>query len=151
MKAGHAALVGRGAGRGGLVGRGSEALVAQEALDARGVLDEGAELYPAPTGGTVLDVDAEGQAHELGPSEVAAAGADHEGALPGYNPRYHGRPSYHPILARWAEVDAVVGARLRPGDTSLGEQPHASEPKQPSGTCGIHTSATVTATGARQG
>ena len=44
-----------------------------------------------------------------------------EGALPGSNPRYHGRPSYHPILARIAETDTVLGARLRPGDTSLGE------------------------------
>ncbi|XXY44838.1 transposase [Sorangium sp. So ce269] len=44
-----------------------------------------------------------------------------EGALPGPNPRYHGRPSYHPILARVAEVDAIVGAKLRPGDTSFGE------------------------------
>jgi hypothetical protein len=43
-----------------------------------------------------------------------------EGALPGPNPRYHGRPSYHPILARIAETDTVLGARLRPGDTSLG-------------------------------
>jgi hypothetical protein len=46
---------------------------------------------------------------------------DHEGALPGYNPRYHGRPSYHPILARCADTDTVVGAKLRPGDTSFGE------------------------------
>jgi hypothetical protein len=46
---------------------------------------------------------------------------DHEGALPGPNPRYHGRPSYHPILARCAETDTVVGAKLRPGDTSFGE------------------------------
>ncbi len=46
---------------------------------------------------------------------------DHEGAVPGYNPRYHGRPSYHPILARCAEVDSVVGAKLRPGDTSFGD------------------------------
>lgn len=44
-----------------------------------------------------------------------------EGALPGSNPRYHGRPSYHPILARVAETDTVLGARLRPGDTALGE------------------------------
>ncbi|AUX38803.1 uncharacterized protein SOCE26_001810 [Sorangium cellulosum] len=44
-----------------------------------------------------------------------------EGALPGPNPRYHGRPSYHPILARIAEADAIVGAKLRPGDTSCGE------------------------------
>jgi Transposase DDE domain group 1 len=46
---------------------------------------------------------------------------DHEGALPGPNPRYHGRPSYHPILARCAETDTVVGGKLRPGDTSFGE------------------------------
>jgi hypothetical protein len=44
-----------------------------------------------------------------------------EGARPGNNPRYHGRPSYHPILARIAETDTVFGARLRPGDTALGE------------------------------
>lgn len=45
---------------------------------------------------------------------------EQEGALPGPNPHYHGRPSYHPILARVAEADTVVGARLRSGDTSLG-------------------------------
>jgi hypothetical protein len=44
----------------------------------------------------------------------------HEGALPGPNPRYRGRPSYHPILARCAETDTVVGGKLRPGDTSFG-------------------------------
>lgn len=46
---------------------------------------------------------------------------DHEGALPGYNPRYHGRPCYHPILARCAEADSVVGAKLRHGDTAFGD------------------------------
>jgi hypothetical protein len=46
---------------------------------------------------------------------------EHEGALPGPNPRYHGRPSYHPILARCAETDTVVGAKLRPGDTAFGD------------------------------
>jgi hypothetical protein len=46
---------------------------------------------------------------------------EHEGALPGPNPRYHGRPSYHPILARCAETDTVVGAKLRPGDKSFGD------------------------------
>lgn len=46
---------------------------------------------------------------------------EQQGALPGPNPRYHGRPSYHPILARVAETDTILGARLRPGDTSLGE------------------------------
>lgn len=43
-----------------------------------------------------------------------------EGALAGPNPRYHARPSYHPILARIGEVDSVVGASLRPGDTGFG-------------------------------
>jgi hypothetical protein len=46
---------------------------------------------------------------------------EHEGALPGPNPRYRGRPSYHPILARVAETDAVIGAALRPGDTGFGD------------------------------
>ena len=46
---------------------------------------------------------------------------EQEGALVGYNPRYHGRVSYHPILARIAETETVLGARLRPGNTTLGE------------------------------
>jgi hypothetical protein len=45
-----------------------------------------------------------------------------EGAVPGPNPHYHARPSYHPILMRVAEVDAIVGAKLRPGDTGFGDQ-----------------------------
>jgi hypothetical protein len=44
-----------------------------------------------------------------------------QGALPGPNPRYHGRPSYHPILVYAAEAGVCVGALLRPGDTALGE------------------------------
>ena len=44
----------------------------------------------------------------------------HEGAAPGPNPRYRGRPSYHPILARIAETGTIVGAQLRPGDTAFG-------------------------------
>ena len=43
-----------------------------------------------------------------------------EGALPGPNPHYHARPSYHPVLARVAETGTFVGALLRPGDTSFG-------------------------------
>lgn len=45
---------------------------------------------------------------------------NHEGALPGYNPRYHGRPSFHPMIARIAETGTVVGGQLRPGDTGFG-------------------------------
>jgi hypothetical protein len=47
---------------------------------------------------------------------------EQEGAVPGPNPRYHGRPSYHPIFARVAEVDAVIGALLRPGDRGFGAE-----------------------------
>jgi hypothetical protein len=43
-----------------------------------------------------------------------------EGAELGANPKYHGRPSYHPVLARIAETDTCVGALLRSGDTSFG-------------------------------
>jgi hypothetical protein len=66
---------------------------------------------------------------ELRPSEVfldidttvTPLFGEQEGALPGPNPRYHGRPSYHPILAHIAQTGTIVGARLRPGDTGLGE------------------------------
>jgi hypothetical protein len=44
-----------------------------------------------------------------------------EGALPGPNPRYHGRPSYHPMLAYLAETGTCVGGVLRPGDRGLGD------------------------------
>lgn len=44
-----------------------------------------------------------------------------QGALPGPNPRYHGRPSYHPLIARVEETDTIVAAKLRPGDTGLGK------------------------------
>jgi Transposase DDE domain group 1 len=40
--------------------------------------------------------------------------------LPGPNPRYHGRPSYHPLLAMVAEFGVCVGAELRPGDRGFG-------------------------------
>lgn len=45
---------------------------------------------------------------------------DYQGAVPGPNPKYHGRPSYHPIVARCAETGTCVGAQLRPGNTSFG-------------------------------
>ena len=47
-------------------------------------------------------------------------GSEIEGALPGPNPKYHGRASFHPVLARIAETDSCVGALLRPGDTAFG-------------------------------
>ncbi len=45
---------------------------------------------------------------------------EHEGALPGPNPKYRGRPSFHPMLARIAETGTIVGAQLRRGDTGFG-------------------------------
>lgn len=48
-------------------------------------------------------------------------GEQMEGARPGPNPRYHGRPSYHPILATIAETGTLAGIALRPGDTGFGE------------------------------
>lgn len=54
-------------------------------------------------------------------STVVPIFGEHEGAEPGPNSRYHGRPSFHPILARIAETDTIAGAQLRPGNTSFGE------------------------------
>lgn len=45
-----------------------------------------------------------------------------DGAAVGYNPKYRGRPSYHPLLARLAECRVVVGALLRPGNTTFGAE-----------------------------
>lgn len=53
---------------------------------------------------------------------VTPVSGEHEGARPGPNPHYHGRPSFHPLLARLAETDTIVGAQLRPGDTAFGEE-----------------------------
>jgi len=47
-------------------------------------------------------------------------GAEMQGAVPGPNPRYRGRPSYHPIVARVAQTDTCVNAALRTGDTGFG-------------------------------
>jgi len=41
-----------------------------------------------------------------------------EGSLKGYNPRKHGRPSHHPLLAMLAEAKVVVHAWLRSGNTA---------------------------------
>lgn len=53
---------------------------------------------------------------------VTPVSSESEGARPGPNSRYHGRPSFHPMLARIAETDTIVGAQLRPGDTAFGEE-----------------------------
>jgi hypothetical protein len=81
--------------------------------------------------------DLEAMMAQHGLKSVKALGGDHvhldvdttvecvfgtqQGALPGPNPRYHGRASYHPILVYAAEAGVCVGALLRPGDTALGD------------------------------
>jgi hypothetical protein len=60
------------------------------------------------------------EAHVDIDTTVAPVFGEHEGARPGPNPSYHGRRSYHPVLARIAESDTVIAAQLRPGDTSFG-------------------------------
>lgn len=47
-------------------------------------------------------------------------GTEIEGACKGYNPEKRGHPSYHPIVARVAEADRFIGAKLRPGNTTFG-------------------------------
>jgi hypothetical protein len=79
-----------------------EALVAEQAL--RTVTETSFERL-------TVDVD----------SSVMTVFGEQEGAAIGYNPRYQGRPSYHPLIARIAETDTLLGARLRRGDTTLGE------------------------------
>jgi hypothetical protein len=68
---------------------------------------------------SVHDVDSK-QIHLDVDTTVECVFGAQEGALPGPNPRYHARASYHPILAYCAEAGACVGALLRPGDTGLG-------------------------------
>ena len=60
------------------------------------------------------------EAHVDFDTTVGGLFGEHEGGAIGPNPKYHGRPSYHPILARLAENDRVVAAELRPGDRGFG-------------------------------
>lgn len=54
-------------------------------------------------------------------SSVLPLAGEHEGGVPGPNPKFHGRPSFHPLVARIAETNMVVGGLLRPGDRAFGE------------------------------
>jgi Transposase DDE domain group 1 len=62
----------------------------------------------APALGAVLDLD----------STVFERYGRQQGSLKGYNPRKHGRPSHHPLLAMLAEAKLVVHAWLRRGNTA---------------------------------
>jgi hypothetical protein len=59
-------------------------------------------------GGYTLDLD----------STVLERFGEQEGVLPGYNPRRHGRPTHHPLLAGLAEPKWVLHGWLRGGNTS---------------------------------
>ncbi len=61
---------------------------------------------PAAALGVVLDLD----------STVFERYGHQEGALRGHNPRKHGRPSHHPLLAILAEPKVVCNAWLRSGN-----------------------------------
>jgi Transposase DDE domain group 1 len=62
----------------------------------------------APALGAVLDLD----------STVFERYGRQQGSLKGYNPRKHGRPSHHPLLAMLAEAKVVLHAWLRSGNTA---------------------------------
>jgi DDE family transposase len=62
----------------------------------------------APALGAVLDLD----------STVFERYGHQQGSLKGYNPRKHGRPSHHPLLAMLAEAKVVLHAWLRSGNTA---------------------------------
>jgi hypothetical protein len=59
-----------------------------------------------PMLGMVLDLD----------STVVERFGTQEGSLKGHNPRRHGRPSHHPLLAMLAEAKVVLNAWLRSGN-----------------------------------
>lgn len=61
---------------------------------------------PSAALGVVLDLD----------STVFERYGQQEGALKGHNPRKHGRPSHHPLLAVLAEPKVVCNAWLRSGN-----------------------------------
>src|ERR1700747_224999 len=61
-----------------------------------------------PALGATLDLD----------STVFERYGRQEGSLKGYNPRKHGRPSHHPLLAILAEAELVLHAWLRSGNTA---------------------------------
>jgi len=61
----------------------------------------------APPVGEVLDLD----------STVFERYGSQQGSLKGHNPRKHGRPSHHPILAMLAGAKVVLHSWLRSGNT----------------------------------
>jgi hypothetical protein len=65
-------------------------------------------LLPPCDAGYVLDLD----------STVLERFGEQEGVLPGYNPRRHGRPTHHPLLAGLAEPKCILHGWLRAGNAA---------------------------------
>lgn len=65
-------------------------------------------LLPAQESGYTLDLD----------STVLERFGEQEGVLPGYNPRRHGRPTHHPLLAGLAEAKWILHGWLRAGNAA---------------------------------
>ena len=65
-------------------------------------------LLPKREAGYTLDLD----------STVLERFGEQEGVLPGYNPRRHGRPTHHPLLAGLAEAKWIVHGWLRAGNAA---------------------------------
>jgi Transposase DDE domain group 1 len=65
-------------------------------------------LLPARECGYTMDLD----------STVLERFGEQEGVLPGYNPRRHGRPTHHPLLAGLAEAKWILHGWLRSGNVA---------------------------------
>lgn len=63
---------------------------------------------PARPEGYTLDLD----------STVLERFGEQEGVLPGYNPRRHGRPTHHPLLAGLSEAKWILHGWLRAGNAA---------------------------------
>lgn len=66
------------------------------------------KLLPERSEGYTLDLD----------STVLERWGEQEGVAPGYNPRRHGRPTQHPLLAGLAESRCILHAWLRAGNAA---------------------------------
>ena len=66
------------------------------------------DLLPARESGYTMDLD----------STVLERFGEQEGVLPGYNPRRHGRPTHHPLLAGLAEAKWILHGWLRSGNVA---------------------------------
>lgn len=65
-------------------------------------------LLPMRESGYTMDLD----------STVLERFGEQEGVLPGYNPRRHGRPTHHPLLAGLAEAKWILHGWLRSGNVA---------------------------------